>query len=159
MEFKAGWYPDPSGDPSRLRYWNGSGWTNDFINATFTQPISPLPGAAQTVPETEHKDKRLKKPGRGFGIAALAMGVYSLLSILFGVTDISPDPDTIYFYDYMYGGVPLGIIGLILGIIGWRKSRVAGMPNGIAVAGSITSFAGVMLYALIVAISFFVYIL
>ena len=100
-----------------------------------------------------------KKPGRGFGIAALAMGVYSVLSIFFGVTDISPDPNTVFFYDYMYGGVPLGVVGLILGIIGWRKSRAARKPNGIAVAGSITSLAGIMLYALIILISFIVYIL
>jgi heat shock protein HtpX len=23
-----GWYPDPSGDPDQLRYWDGRGWTN-----------------------------------------------------------------------------------------------------------------------------------
>ena len=23
----AGWYPDPNGDPSLLRYWDGTGWT------------------------------------------------------------------------------------------------------------------------------------
>jgi heat shock protein HtpX len=23
-----GWYPDPSGDPAQLRYWDGRGWTN-----------------------------------------------------------------------------------------------------------------------------------
>ncbi len=23
----AGWYPDPNGDPSLLRYWDGNGWT------------------------------------------------------------------------------------------------------------------------------------
>ena len=159
MEFKAGWYPDPSGDPSRLRYWNGSGWTNDYMQATSTQPTAPLPGAFQTVPDAERKQKRPKKPGRSLGIFALIFGIYSLLSVLFAVTDTDPGSGFVYFYDYMYGGVPLGVIGLILGIIGWRKSRTAGMPNGIAAAGCITSFAGVMLYALIFAISFFVYIL
>ncbi len=29
---QAGWYPDPSGDPAKLRYWNGEQWTDDFTN-------------------------------------------------------------------------------------------------------------------------------
>ncbi|WP_417331591.1 DUF2510 domain-containing protein [Gordonibacter urolithinfaciens] len=27
---QAGWYPDPSGNATRLRYWDGMQWTNDF---------------------------------------------------------------------------------------------------------------------------------
>ena len=39
---QAGWYPDPSGDTSKLRYWNGSQWTNDFSDFPQTsQPIEP----------------------------------------------------------------------------------------------------------------------
>lgn len=30
---QAGWYPDPSGDATRLRYWNGVQWTEDFAAA------------------------------------------------------------------------------------------------------------------------------
>ncbi|MCL2807923.1 MAG: DUF2510 domain-containing protein [Coriobacteriia bacterium] len=30
---QAGWYSDPSGDVSKLRYWDGSQWTNDFTDA------------------------------------------------------------------------------------------------------------------------------
>lgn len=30
-----GWYPDPSGQPDQVRYFDGSGWTND---------VRPLPG-------------------------------------------------------------------------------------------------------------------
>jgi hypothetical protein len=26
----AGWYPDPLGDPARLRYWDGEGWTDHY---------------------------------------------------------------------------------------------------------------------------------
>lgn len=29
MESKAGWYDDPT-DPARLRYWDGSSWTNNY---------------------------------------------------------------------------------------------------------------------------------
>ena len=38
MAAEAGWYPDPEGDTSRLRYWNGTQWTSDYTAA---------PGAAQ----------------------------------------------------------------------------------------------------------------
>ncbi|WP_251839529.1 DUF2510 domain-containing protein [Oceanitalea stevensii] len=34
----AGWYPDPSGDQSKLRYWDGTSWTEHF---------APAQGAAQ----------------------------------------------------------------------------------------------------------------
>ena len=38
----AGWYPDPSGDPSKLRYWDGMQWTNDFADANRRSP-QPAP--------------------------------------------------------------------------------------------------------------------
>lgn len=39
MAAEAGWYPDPEGDTTRLRYWDGTQWTNDYTAA---------PGAAPT---------------------------------------------------------------------------------------------------------------
>lgn len=30
---QAGWYPDPAGNPAKLRYWNGMQWTDDFTDA------------------------------------------------------------------------------------------------------------------------------
>ena len=30
MVAEAGWYPDPSNNPGRARYWNGSGWTDEY---------------------------------------------------------------------------------------------------------------------------------
>ncbi len=38
----AGWYPDPSGDQSKLRYWDGTSWTEHF---------APAQGAAQQTGE------------------------------------------------------------------------------------------------------------
>src|SRR5690625_5297584 len=42
----AGWYPDPSGDPSKLRYWDGSTWTDHFAPSQ-----QAAPAAAQPAPE------------------------------------------------------------------------------------------------------------
>lgn len=30
---QAGWYPDPSGNTAKLRYWNGVQWTEDYADA------------------------------------------------------------------------------------------------------------------------------
>lgn len=30
---RAGWYPDPSGDQTKLRYWDGTQWTNDYVDS------------------------------------------------------------------------------------------------------------------------------
>lgn len=45
---QAGWYPDPSGDASKLRYWDGMQWTNDVADA---QPAQPY-GAQSTAYST-----------------------------------------------------------------------------------------------------------
>ncbi|MEE6272275.1 DUF2510 domain-containing protein [Georgenia sp. MJ206] len=47
----AGWYPDPSGDPSRLRYWDGGTWTEHFAEArpsAASAPESAGPAAGET---------------------------------------------------------------------------------------------------------------
>lgn len=36
---QAGWYADPSGDPTKLRYWDGTQWTNDYADAQ--PPVAP----------------------------------------------------------------------------------------------------------------------
>lgn len=46
-ESRAGWYPDPSGDPSKLRYWDGSQWTDDYADSPSSAPAparAPNPG-------------------------------------------------------------------------------------------------------------------
>ncbi len=48
----AGWYPDPSGDSSKLRYWDGSQWTDSFMDnpqaAPSTQAAQPEQPYAQS---------------------------------------------------------------------------------------------------------------
>lgn len=36
MAAEAGWYPDPEGDTTRLRYWDGTQWTDNY---------TPVPGS------------------------------------------------------------------------------------------------------------------
>jgi hypothetical protein len=42
----AGWYPDPAGQPSTYRYWDGTSWSE----ATTTNPATPAPGTPQPPP-------------------------------------------------------------------------------------------------------------
>lgn len=34
---QAGWYPDPAGNQSKLRYWDGARWTNDYYDVPQTK--------------------------------------------------------------------------------------------------------------------------
>ena len=47
----AGWYPDPSGDTSKLRYWDGTSWTAHYAPAQAASPNtgeqSPVPGSPE----------------------------------------------------------------------------------------------------------------
>lgn len=46
----AGWYPDPSGDASKLRYWDGDQWTSNFMdnpNAPVGEPVTQVQAGAQ----------------------------------------------------------------------------------------------------------------
>jgi hypothetical protein len=43
-----GWFPDPAGSPY-LRWWDGSAWTDHFIDATTGAPPRELPVAASSV--------------------------------------------------------------------------------------------------------------
>ncbi len=42
MSAPPGWYPDPGGQPGRLRYWDGRGWSSD---APIRPPAPPQPPA------------------------------------------------------------------------------------------------------------------
>lgn len=45
MNPQAGWYADPSGDATKLRYWDGNQWTDQYTDAPRVEP----PAAAQVV--------------------------------------------------------------------------------------------------------------
>lgn len=43
----AGWYPDPSGDQTKLRWWDGNQWTDNYADAVAPQqqPVQPQTAA------------------------------------------------------------------------------------------------------------------
>ncbi|WP_408954290.1 DUF2510 domain-containing protein, partial [Kribbella solani] len=54
----AGWYPDPTGQPHTIRWWNGEKWTNKtdhesaLTNPTEANPGSPSPTAIPSATST-----------------------------------------------------------------------------------------------------------
>lgn len=46
---QAGWYPDPSGNTGKLRYWNGEQWTDDYMDYSQVQQPQSANGDAASV--------------------------------------------------------------------------------------------------------------
>jgi hypothetical protein len=52
---QAGWYADPSGDQTRLRYWDGTQWT-EYYTAAIQQDAQQTKPEQQSVPEPEPQE-------------------------------------------------------------------------------------------------------
>lgn len=46
----AGWYPDPSGDQTKLRWWDGNQWTDNYADAVAPQQ---QPAQSQTAAQSQ----------------------------------------------------------------------------------------------------------
>ena len=141
----AGWYPDPSGNTAKLRYWDGSAWTNDYQDTqAVVQSGAPTgyaptasgtayPGATQT-PGTTGAYNPYAPTGQpvmapvndksGMAVAALVLGIVGVsLGCCLGI------------YGFFIS-VPAGILGIIFGIISRNSSR-----KGMAITGLILGIA------------------
>lgn len=47
MAAEAGWYPDPMGDTTKLRYWDGAAWTDHYAPAQGQPAATTAAAAAQ----------------------------------------------------------------------------------------------------------------
>ncbi|HZD64933.1 MAG TPA: DUF4190 domain-containing protein [Acidimicrobiales bacterium] len=84
---------------------------------------------------------RATQPRNGMGIAALVLGILSLV----GIVTIAV-------------GAIFGILALVFGVVGWSRARRGQATNGgLALAGAITGGVGLKVsVALVVSLSFFV---
>jgi hypothetical protein len=108
----AGWFPDPIGRYEH-RYFNGVSWTSDVSNAG-QRMIDPL----GTAPGHLHADVQR---GNGIATAALTCGIIGTL--------------VAWIPFIVVVGIALGVLALVFGIKGMRRSTTVGSGRGIAIAG------------------------
>jgi hypothetical protein len=123
-QVQAGWYPDPAGDTTRLRYWDGNQWTNDYTAAASPQPqpqpqvvvsetiVTPVGGNQQRVDSTYTQAPAQQSNGMAvaslvLGIIGLCIGICAIIAIVLAIS-AKKRP----------GGQGLATAGLVLGIIG-----------------------------------------
>ena len=125
-EQQAGWYPDPSGDVSKLRYWDGFQWTNDFTDAMQAaqpvQQVQPVVHYAQPMPNPVYVQVPVQQTN-GLAIAALICGIlgifsYGVLCIPAIITGAMGRKNPVN-QGMATAGMVLGIIGAVGWIVFW----------------------------------------
>ena len=103
-EQQAGWYADPSGDASKLRYWDGTQWTDSYMEAAATQPVA---SAQTTQPYQAQQPYQQTQPYQPVQQQPQQYSQYPQ----------QPRPAA-YGQPKPSKGKVLGIIALVLGVIG-----------------------------------------
>ncbi len=129
----AGWFPDPLGRYEH-RYFNGVTWTSDVSDGG-QRLVDPL-GTGPGYPSGRHA-------GNGLATAAVTCGAIGAL--------IAWVPFVVVF------GVVLGILALVFGIKGLRRSRIVGSGRGMAIAGIISGILTLLLAVVGVVLSVIVF--
>jgi Protein of unknown function (DUF2510) len=129
----SGWYPDPMGR-FEYRYHNGQAWTADVSTGgrRYVDPLSAAgpPGAPFAPPGTGAASPA-RRAGNGIALAGMVCGIVSL------VIGWLPFVGLI--------GLVAAVVGLGLSIPGLLRGRETGERKGFAIAGVVTSSAGILL--------------
>ena len=147
----AGWYPDPSGDTTKLRYWDGTQWTDHSKAATTvggtvpTTPATPTshtpyqaaPGQPVYTAPTYSQPNYVQPQTNGLAVASMVKGIVGLLSFL---------------CCSLFLMTPCSIVAIILGAIALKKETQRGM----AISGLIMGIVGVVL-CVIILVAFFAF--
>ena len=167
VQTPAGWFPDPE-DPANLRYWDGTAWTEhrhpaDPAGAPVGPTVDATPAAA-AAPEAPGAPQFAYTPTAGatpgytapYGAApaygAPQQNVLALVGLILAIVGTVLGLIVGIF-------VLVGIAGAVVSILGFvqaNKMRAAGTPNdrrGLALAGIIVGFGGLVLYILIAIIT------
>ena len=63
----AGWYPDPSGDQTKLRWWDGNQWTDNYADAVAQATAqSQQPAQPQAAPQPQQTNQGFSQPQSQF---------------------------------------------------------------------------------------------
>lgn len=77
---RAGWYPDPSGDPTRLRFWDGAQWTDAYAAAPGQQQAEPITQASVASTGAYTTGQAMSSQDRTLRLIAFIFCVISLAS-------------------------------------------------------------------------------
>ena len=127
-QIPAGWYPDPAGDISLIRYWDGQAWTAQTqpmvqesqrisINAQM-DALQPVYAPGQAIPV--YQNVQPTEGHKGLAVAGFVLGIMSV--VLFCLVWI----DTI-----------IGLVAVVLSAIGIKSSR-----KGMAIIGLVLGIIG-----------------
>ena len=116
----SGWFPDPL-ERYDHRYFNGTTWTSDVSSGgqRYVDPLGTGPGRPAGTGRTTN----------GAATAAVVTGSIGLA--------IAWIPFIVLF------GAILAVLALVFGIIGVRRSRVAGVGRGASIAGIVMGSLGI----------------
>jgi hypothetical protein len=160
-QIAAGWYPDPAGDQTKNRYWDGQNWTDQLVDIATSAETTPAPVEqtatapfAPTTPPTYTDQYQQQQPvyqqavyqqhpmqstaapdedKKGLAIASLVLGLCGLPSILL-----------LALFGYIFG-----TLAVVFGAMGRKSSMknlaTAGLVIGIVVLGlsCISSIIGI----------------
>ena len=135
----AGWYPDPAGDTSLVRYWDGQAWTaqtqpmvnSEQMGNMGTPPVTPQAVYAPGQTATPYATEQPAKDRKGFALAALILGIVAVAISCLNFLDI-----------------PIAILAIIFGILGLKSSK-----RGMALAGLILGAAGLIIAIVVIIIA------
>ena len=136
-----GWYPAPDGNGEQ--WWNGAGWSDGRRNADGTTP--GLPGYQAAPPVTPAAATTPVGPApisapNPYGQPATAGTSRKLL------VGNSPALVALVFSGLsVFVFAPLGIVGIVLGIIALRKAEATGATRGMAIGAIVLGAVGLVL--------------
>ncbi|MDR1015015.1 MAG: DUF2510 domain-containing protein [Coriobacteriales bacterium] len=165
-QIAAGWYPDPAGDTTRIRYWDGQAWTEQTqpaVNpdlassgagapagapaapaapvgtpAAPTTPVAPA-GATQGAPAPVFSAEPQPIYAQGQGAAPYAAVEQGKDRKGFAVASLVLGIFSLPCACFAYFAFFPGILAVIFGILGMKSSR-----RGMAIAGLIMGIVGII---------------
>jgi len=139
-----GWYPDPYSRHVQ-RWWDGTNWTASVSNGPGHSGVDPLGAGPSAVPTLASGLNTMGVPtaqmvvtqankSPGMAIASLVLGIGALFFAFIPLVG--------------FLSVPFALIGLGLGLAGYNRARRGFEGKGLAIAGSITSVAALLVSVL-----------
>ncbi|MET0146571.1 MAG: DUF4190 domain-containing protein [Ilumatobacteraceae bacterium] len=127
----SGWHPDPTGR-FEYRYHNDRQWTSDVSTGgqRFVDPLPPTGPYGSYSGPYAGPAPRSRSARNGMAIAGMVCGI---VSVVVGWVPF-----------VAFGALVVAGVGLVLSIVGFRRSRANGAGRGFAIAGLVTSAAGIV---------------